>query len=349
MNQTQQILRDDVISINYENNLINNAKITKIAAAKINLNLKILGKRQDNFHELETVMQSISLHDTITIFLEPLAKLKQDTNKQILLEIKSNLSSPQTNELIDLESNLIYKAAKIFLEKFGIEAKIKIICQKQIPIAAGLAGGSTDAAATLKGLSALFNYFFIERKNKEQLFSSTRKIKIKLNELIPLAEQLGADVPFCLFQGTALCKGKGEIILPLNSFSEKPMILYYSAFPVYTAEAFKQLNAKNYQETTIDTKNLIRQYNQHLLLNLSELNHLWQNDFADYLLTAYPKFREIIKIFEQTGAKLVRFSGSGPTIFAMYSDFSTRDKALKDLSKKNLAGEFILCHSLNSR
>ena len=175
MKNIQQIFLDEILLFVEETG--KSVELNLIAQAKINLNLNILGKRSDNYHELETVMQSIALHDQIKIIANPISQLPQDLGSQILLESyladdKVNRTAINNNfdDLNEIKSNLIYKAAKSFLDFFQIKANLKIILKKQIPISAGLAGGSTDAAATLKGLLILFNYLHINPVNKNNFF-----------------------------------------------------------------------------------------------------------------------------------------------------------------------------------
>ncbi|NLZ71462.1 MAG: hypothetical protein GX909_03030 [Clostridiaceae bacterium] len=354
MKNIQQIFLDEILLFVEETG--KSVELNLIAQAKINLNLNILGKRSDNYHELETVMQSIALHDQIKIIANPISQLPQDLGSQILLESyladdKVNRTAINNNfdDLNEIKSNLIYKAAKSFLDFFQIKANLKIILKKQIPISAGLAGGSTDAAATLKGLLILFNYLHINPVNKNNFFLSSRDSCIKFKELLPMAEKIGADVPFCLHQGTALCKGKGEKIFPLQSFALRPLILYNSALPVFTAEAFKQIDAKFFASKQLDSQSLIDQYNLQLNRGFSIMNQSWQNDFTDFLLMDHPHLQSVIDLFKATDADFVRFTGSGPTLFAFYPSYTARDLAMQILSKQNLPGQLISTYTSNPR
>ena len=156
-------------------------KVTLRVAAKINLYLNILGKRNDGYHEIESIMQSISLYDRLT-----LRPLKQG------IRILSNESDiPASRE------NICYKTAKLFLQKTNLNKGLQIEIHKAIPVKAGLGGGSADAAATLWGMNRLF------------------QSDILLSDLKEWAGSLGADIPFCLQGGTSLVRGKGEVLIPL--------------------------------------------------------------------------------------------------------------------------------------
>lgn len=173
--------------------------------AKINLNLKILNKRPDGFHNIESVMQTINLFDYLTI------RVHENISTEILL-------SGNSNEIPYNETNLVYKAAKLFCETFNKACKIEIFIEKNIPVAAGLAGGSTDAAGVLFGLSHIFN--------------------CGKNELHNLCAKLGSDLNVCLQGGKILAKGRGEIIKPLefedfNLSLIKPLNLGISAKEAY--------------------------------------------------------------------------------------------------------------------
>ena len=187
--------------------------------AKINLTLKITGKREDGFHNIESIMQTISLYDYLTINIE-------ESNKYEI-----NLSG-SSNEIPYNEKNLVYKAAMLFIERTNISAhKIYIYIEKNIPVAAGLAGGSTDAAGTLYGLNKIFN---------EPLSRA---------ELHELCAKLGSDLNFCLEGGRQLTEGRGEILKPLE-FEEfdvaliKPVNLGISAKEAYTKFARKEKNGR---------------------------------------------------------------------------------------------------------
>ena len=177
-------------------------KIGIKAPAKINLFLDIVGKLQNGYHEIKSVMQTVDLFDYV----------KVEKSDEITVDCNNN--APEG------ENNIAFKAAKLFLEESGISAKINIFIEKNIPIAAGLAGGSTDAAGVLKLMNRLFN------------------VNADDEELRTLGLKLGADVPYCINGGTALCEGIGEKITQLKPFKDKIVVIVKPPFGVSTKDVF---------------------------------------------------------------------------------------------------------------
>lgn len=226
-------------------------KLSVKCPAKINLNLKILGKRSDGFHEIESIMQTIDLYDYLTIFFE------HSTSNEISLKGDSNLIPYDS-------SNLVYKAAKLFMEYTGLSGyKININIEKNIPVSAGLAGGSTDAAGTLYALDKIL-------KNISPNYSPDKSF------LDSLCAKLGSDLNVCLNGGRILAKGRGEIIekLPFEDFDVsliKPLNLGISAKEAYTEFSHKLKTKMN---------DSIVNYNNHLewaiIDNYKELQYIKQ-------------------------------------------------------------------------
>lgn len=252
--------------------------------AKINLTLEILNKREDGFHNIQSVMQTIDLFDILTIKIE-----ESD-------EFAINLSGT-SDEIPYDERNLVYKATKLFFEKTNLSSnKINIFIEKNIPIAAGLAGGSTDAAGTLWGLNKLFNNVLSD------------------SELHELCAQLGSDLNFCLEGGCQLTTSRGEILkkLPFQEFSLsliKPKNLGISAKEAYTK--FSELeNKPNLNMTTKLVNNLIavRSDEQHPT-NLQEFLH---NDLEIALIEDYKELKQIKTAYPNS-----IMSGSGSTFFVL--------------------------------
>ena len=178
------------------------------AYAKVNISLDIVGKREDGYHLLRMIMQNIDLYDDITI-----EKQKEG------IVIECNKSYVPTDE-----RNLAYKAAMLFKEKYNIQDGVKIKIIKNIPVSAGLAGGSTDAATVLKIMNKLFN------------------VNASNEELKDIGLKLGADIPYCIDGGTALCEGIGEIITPIKGFKDKILVLVKPSFGVSTKEVYKNFD-----------------------------------------------------------------------------------------------------------
>ena len=253
--------------------------VTVKAPAKINLVLNTLYKRPDNFHEVEMIMTTVDLADYITV-------KELSTNKIVL---KSDQYQIPLNE-----NNLAYRAAKIFKDHFKITAGVEIYIKKKIPVAAGLAGGSSDAAATLKALKQLWN------------------VECSIEELADLGAVLGSDIPFCIYGGTALATGRGEIIKPIPSPPKCWVILIKPRIGVSTRDIYEALDLKNAQHPDVQVM----------------LQSIYNNDFKgvcqnigntleDVTLKQYPVVSEIKEKLIQFGADAVLMSGSGPTVFAL--------------------------------
>ncbi len=323
MKKTQITLNDEEeLDAKYSHiailNDVNQALIRIKAPAKINLNLNILGKRKDGYHELDTIMQSVAIFDVLQI------SVRKANSPSIEVSMTPQIS-------LQAKDNLVYKAANIFLETYNLSCAVHIHLEKHIPMAAGLAGGSTDAAAVLLALYRLYK----EEKTKH-FFKTEQNKDIAFDELLSLAEQLGADVPFCLVQGTALCEGKGEIITPLENFDQVPLVLFNPNISVYTKEAFSYINAAPYEDknTDIEKMNRIKTINRILKERDFDLFSTFKNDFSEYLFSAYPELESMFQIIKKTNCKFIRFTGSGPTIFALYENIESRNSAFSFLQKE---------------
>ena len=253
--------------------------ITVKAPAKINLVLDTLYKRDDHFHEVEMIMTTVDLADYITV--------KELATDKIV--IKSDQYQVPLNE-----NNLAYKAAKLFKDHFNIRKGVEIFIKKKIPVAAGLAGGSSDAAATLKALKELW------------------KVNCTLDELANLAEKLGSDIPFCVYGGTALATGRGEIIKPIPSPPKCWVILVKPRIGVSTKEVYQALDAKNASHP--DVKAML---NSIYAQDFDGVCESIGNTLEDVTLKKYPVVAEIKNKLIQFGADAVLMSGSGPTVFAL--------------------------------
>ena len=266
------------------------------AYGKVNISLDVVGKREDGYHLLSMIMQNIDLYDEIEVE-------KQECG--IILE--SNKSYvPVDNR------NLAYKAAEIFKERYDIVDGVKINIEKNIPVSAGLAGGSTDAAAVLKVMNKLFNVNATEE------------------ELMELGLKLGADIPYCIHGGTALCEGIGEIITPIKPFRDKIVVLVKPAFGVSTKEVYKNFNLEKVKQhpKTAEIINAIE--NDDLNFVASNMKNLLEN-------VTLRKHKILIKIKEEMnacGAINSMMSGSGPTVFAFFDDMLKAQRCFEKMKKK---------------
>lgn len=253
--------------------------VTIKAPAKINLALDTLYKREDNYHEVEMVMTTVDLADYITV--TPL-----ETNE---IKIKSNEFTMPLND-----KNLAYQAAKLFKDHFNIDKGVEIYIKKSIPVAAGLAGGSSNAAATLKALKELW------------------QVDCTIDELAKLGEILGSDVPFCVYGGTALATGRGEKIQRIPSPPKCWVILIKPRIGVSTKEIYEALDAKNIKH--LDIEGMLECINDK---DYQGICNRLGNSLESVTLERYPVVAEIKNKLIQFGADAVLMSGSGPTVFAL--------------------------------
>lgn len=250
------------------------------APAKINLTLDILNKRDDGYHEVEMVMTQVDLYDRLE-----LEELDGDT---III------SSPVGYIPLD-EKNHAFQAAKLIKERYGVKQGVYIHIDKNIPVSAGLGGGSSDAAATLRGLNRLW------------------QLNLDAEELQKLGAEIGSDVPFCVAGGTALATGRGERLQPIPSPPSCWVILAKPSVSVSTAEVYRQFDAASNTE-----KPKSRQMVQ--ALEAQDYEGICQalgNMLEQTTLRIYPEVSRIKACMEKLGADGVQMTGSGPTVFGL--------------------------------
>lgn len=277
------------------------------AHAKINLSLDVLGRREDGYHTLQMIMQTIQLHDTISIHEIPAG-----------VEIKCEAPFVPNNS-----SNIAYKAAEAMLNKFNINSGVRIEVNKNIPVAAGLAGGSTDAAAVLKGINSLFD------------------LGIEQSELMELGKTIGADVPYCIMGGTALAEGIGEELTPLAAAGNIPLVLVKPRIGVSTAWVYKNLNLSRVIQRP-DTGRLIS------ALETGDIKTVaadMRNVLESVTTEKYKVIELIKKDLLKLGALGSMMSGSGPTVFGIFENVQKAEYAFNKL--KSGKHECILTHTVN--
>ena len=262
--------------------------VTVEANAKINLTLDILGKRPDGFHEVAMVMQTIGLHDTLVM-----EKTERD------IELSINVPWLKADE-----KNLAWRAAELIRQEYGLEGGVRIELTKRIPVAAGLAGGSADAAAVLKGMNDLYGLQLDEEK------------------LCELGARLGSDIPFCIMGGTMLATGRGEVLTRLSDMPETWVVLAKPRISVSTAWAYQNYDEQGAErhpdneaiKQAIDCGN--RKAVAGLLCNVLESVTIKKYDvIADYKQMMLDK-----------GAMASMMSGSGPTVFGLAERKETADR-----------------------
>lgn len=266
---------------------------------KINLALDVLYKRDDNYHEINTIMQQISLKDIV--------KIENISKKDIIIECnKSDLPLDS--------SNLVYKAWQKIKEKTGIEKGVKINIHKEIPIAAGLAGGSSNAAATLIGLNKLWN------------------LDLSDEELQEIGVSIGADVPYCLVGGTSHARGIGEILTKIIRFEGKHLLLFNPGIQISTAYVYGKLRPE--RSNRIDIEKIISFIEKDDLMGVATN---MKNIMEDVVIEQYPIIGEIKKYMLECGALGSLMSGSGSTVFGLFDDMDKLNYCKEKLSHKGTA------------
>lgn len=276
------------------------------AFAKINLSLDIVGKREDGYHLLEMVMQNVELHDDI-----------------IIEQIEEGIMLTCNKAYVPVdERNIAYKAAKLLMDTKGIRKGVRIDITKRIPVAAGLAGGSADAAAVLKGMNELFD------------------LKMSTEELMEEGLKLGADVPYCIVGGTCLCEGVGEVVTPLKPFRGHTILLVKPSFGVSTKEAYGLFELDRINRH-VETGKLIKAMEDD---DLNGVNYYSRNLLENVVLPRYPILKSIKQMLSRNGSIVTLMSGSGPTIYGIFRDVSAADNAARALNRNN--NEVILTRTI---
>jgi len=282
------------------------------ALAKINLGLDVVRRREDGYHEVRMIMQTIHLYDKLEI--------KKTTASGIT--ITSNLSYVPTNE-----NNLVYKAGKLLMDEFDIKEGVSVDLQKRIPVAAGMAGGSSDAAAMLYGLNEIFG------------------LGLTRQQLMERGVKIGADVPYCLMRGTALAEGIGEKLTSLPPMVKCPVLIAKPLISVSTKFVYENLKL---DENTIhpDVDQLVTDIKNKDLHAIA--GHMG-NVLETVTIPEYPIIAEIKAQMMKSGAINSMMSGSGPTVFGLFEDEEIARKAYDDMVASGLAKQIYLTSIYNNR
>lgn len=278
------------------------------AYAKINLGLDVVRKRADGYHDVKMIMQTIDVFDTLDIKLGI-----ENGENTISLGGLGKISVVCGDENVPCgETNLVCKSAKAFLEYTGKKADISVRIEKNIPVGAGLAGGSTDAASVLRALNILL------------------KTELSDTELMKIAKNIGADVPFCVVGNTYLAEGIGEILTPVKSNIKFDILLVKPPFSVSTPSVYKSLVLdENTTHPDIDKiKNALEDG------NVSVIYENLGNTLEDVTLKMYGEVGKIKENLKNLGAGAVLMSGSGPSVFAIFDDRQKLDGAYKIMKEK---------------
>ncbi len=266
--------------------------VTK-AFAKINLSLDVLGKLENGYHEVQMVMQTVSVFDLVTV---------EKTESGITLT--TNLPYLPTDN-----GNIAYKAAEAFFSYTGIKGGVKIDISKRIPVGAGLAGGSSNASAVLKAMNKLFD------------------AGLSLKELCSIGVKLGADVPYCILGGTRLAEGIGEKLSPLPKMPKCSIILVKPAFSISTKTVYEKIDSCT-DFMRPETQNLIDGLHKG---NLDQIVSSMGNVLEEVSIPEHPILQNVKKELMELGAIGTQMSGSGPTVFGIFKDYDLACEAKKKL------------------
>lgn len=281
------------------------------ANAKINLGLDVLRKREDGYHEVKMIMQSISLSDTLVLSRCP--------GGAIRLEADQGNAHP----LVPMdENNLIYKAIRLLKEEFQIQEGVKAVLTKKIPVAAGMAGGSTDAAAALKGMNRLFSLGLSEE------------------ELCKRGVELGADIPYCIMGGTALSEGIGEKLTSLPAMPDCRILIAKPSVHVSTAFVYGNLKVQELTDHP-DIDGMMEAIYGHDLLGITRR---LENVLESVTIPAYPVIMEIKDKMMEGGALGSLMSGSGPTVFGIFEQEESAEQIAEVIGRAGLSEQVYLVH-----
>lgn len=270
------------------------------ALAKINLGLDIVGKREDGYHEVRMIMQTIQMYDVLEI----------QKKRTPGISLSTNLPYIPTDE-----GNLVFRAAKLLMDEFHVEEGLSIRLDKSIPVAAGMAGGSSDAAAAFVGVNRLF------------------RLGLSEQQLMERAVKIGADVPYCIMRGTALAEGIGEKLTRLPGVPHMYILIGKPGVNVSTKLAYGNLNLSGITRHP-DIDGMVTDIkNGDLYAMLPKM----ENVFEPGIIEKYPVIQKIKDLMEENGALKAMMSGSGPTVFGVFDDREKMQYAAGVLRRSGLA------------
>ncbi len=285
-------------------------ELKKKAYGKINLGLDVLRKRPDGYHEVKMIMQMVSVYDELTFRKVSEPGIWISSNKE---------------ELPLDENNLIYKAAGLMLERLGSSQGISVMLEKNIPIAAGMAGGSTDAAATLLGLNQLLEG------------------NISTEELLDMGVKIGADVPYCILQKTALSEGIGEVLTPLPAPPACSLLIGKPDINVSTKYVYENLHADTLKQHP-DIDGMRKAIEEQ---DLKGITSRMGNVLETVTVQKYPVIGEIKEAMLKAGALNTLMSGSGPTVFGIFASKEQAERAEKEIAGSGLVKELFIAEFVN--
>ncbi len=289
-------------------------KIQLKALGKINLGLDVLKRREDGYHEVKMIMQTVSLCDEL--------ELKKSWKEGI--KVQTNLYYLPTNE-----NNLVYKAAQLLMEEFDIRDGISIQLKKKIPVSAGMAGGSSDAAAVLWGMNQMYG------------------LGLSCKDLMERGVKLGADVPYCILRGTALAEGIGERLTVLPPMPKCYLLIAKPGVNVSTKYVYENLHANDLKaEQHPDVDAMIEALKEK---DLAALSSRMGNVLETVTVSAYPVIDRIKKCMMSAGALGAMMSGSGPTVFGIFDNQEKARRAYRGMKGKRFVKQAYVTVPYNVR
>lgn len=274
--------------------LVNTMKLK--AYGKINISLDVVGKREDGYHLLRMIMQTVDIYDELTF--EPCDEG---------IHIACNKEGIPTDN-----RNLVYKAIELFKNTYGVQGGVKVHINKNIPMEAGMAGGSTDAAAALRAMRDLYNP------------------QVSDEELMKLGVKIGADVPYCIIGGTALCEGIGEVITPLRPFQGKVLLVVKPNFGVSTVGVYKSFDI-NEVKNHPNTEELIKAMEKD---DVSYVAKNMMNLLEQVTIKNHKEIQEIKDFMLEEGSLGAMMTGSGPTVFGFFEHRAKAESCYEKLKGK---------------
>lgn len=282
------------------------------ALGKINLGLDVLGRRENGYHDVRMVMQTVYLYDRVI--------MKKSKTPGIRLE--TNLYYLPVNE-----NNLAYQAAQMLMDEFHMEEGVSIQLDKHIPVAAGMAGGSSNAAAVLFGMNRMFS------------------LGLSQKELMERGVKLGADVPYCIMRGTVLAEGIGEILTPLSPMPKCYVLIAKPAISVSTKMVYEKLDSHEIEDHP-DIDGILAGLKAG---DLKKVAGSMGNVLERVTVDAYPVIDQIKKMMIKEGALNAMMSGSGPTVFGIFEEKATARKAADAIRDARLTKQVYVTNIHNAR
>lgn len=280
-------------------------KLQLKAYGKINLGLDVIRKRPDGYHDLDMIMQMVDVYDDVII--------EKKAGEEIVVKADAAVLS-------NGKDNLAYMAAKMLFDEFGIKSGVEITIHKRIPIAGGMAGGSSDCATTLIGINEMFN------------------LGLSKQQLMERGVKLGADVPYCVLGGTAIARGIGEVLTPLPTPPQCHVIIAKPPISVSTAYVYGHIRPDEITKRP-DIEQMTLAIKEQ---DLNKLSDLLYNVMEEVTVSEYPVIEKLKSIMLENSALNSIMSGSGPTVFGLFDDRKKAQAAMKALDSKELTEQLYL-------